>query len=234
MTSETELTLREYWKNHFNILHCLRLIDKAWGQVSLRSLQSAWKNLWPSCVSARDFEGFIPSVHDSAVVDDIVSLGRALGIEVDSDDVEELVQEHSEDLTTDELRILHEEQLQEVTEELSSGEEERNSKERAPTADIKKYLRQWTEFGNSLERFHPDVPAVHRNINQFDENVVQHFRDVLKKRQKQITLDRFLVKKDSRIQVKSEPEPSTSGFTGSTPGDELPDVMMEGDSSSDE
>ncbi|XP_050733143.1 tigger transposable element-derived protein 1-like [Eriocheir sinensis] len=32
VTSETELTLREFWKNYFNILHCLRLIDKAWGR----------------------------------------------------------------------------------------------------------------------------------------------------------------------------------------------------------
>ncbi|XP_050686674.1 tigger transposable element-derived protein 1-like [Eriocheir sinensis] len=94
VTSETELTLREFWKNHFNILHCLRLIDKAWGQVSVRSLQSAWKNLWPTCVTAKDFEGFEPSVQESAVVEDIVSLGRAIGIEVDSDDVEELVQAH--------------------------------------------------------------------------------------------------------------------------------------------
>ncbi|XP_050726478.1 tigger transposable element-derived protein 1-like [Eriocheir sinensis] len=68
-------------------------------------------------------------VQESAVVDDIVSLGRAIGIEVDSDDVKELVQAHSEDLTTDELCQLHQEQLQEVTEELSSGEEEGNSKE---------------------------------------------------------------------------------------------------------
>ncbi|XP_050697644.1 tigger transposable element-derived protein 1-like [Eriocheir sinensis] len=231
VTSETELTLREFWKNHFNILHCLRLIDKAWGQVSVRSLQSAWKNLWLTCVTAKDFEGFEPSVQESAVVGDIVSLGRAIGIEVDSDDVEELVQAHSEDLTTDELHQLHQEQLQEVTEELSSGEEEGNSKERVSTAEIKKYLRQWTELGNFLERCHPDIAAVHRNINQFDGNLMQHFRDILKKRQRQITLDRFLLKKESSESASvSEPQPSTSGFTGITPGDELPD----GDSSSDE
>lgn len=221
----------KFRKNHFHILHCLRLIDKAWGQVSVRSLQSAWENLWPICVTAKDFEGFEPSVQESAVVEDIVSLGRAIGIEVDSDDVEELVQAHSEDLTTDELRQLHQEQLQEVTEELSSGEEEGNSKERVSTAEIKKYLRQWTELGNFLERCHPDIAAVHRNINQFDENLMQHFRDIWKKRQRQITLDRFLLKKESSESASvSEPQPSTSGFTGITPGDELPD----GDLSSDE
>ena len=86
-----------------------------------------------------------------------------------------------------------------------------------------------------MERCHPDIAAIHRNINQFDENVMQHFRDILKKRQRQITLDRFLLKKKSIESASvSEPQPSTSGFTGITPGDELPDVFMDGDSSSDE
>ena len=31
MTPDTGLTLREFWKADFNILACLRLIDKAWG-----------------------------------------------------------------------------------------------------------------------------------------------------------------------------------------------------------
>jgi len=29
VTSDTELTLRDFWKHHFNILHCLTLVDKA-------------------------------------------------------------------------------------------------------------------------------------------------------------------------------------------------------------
>ena len=231
VTSATQLTLREFWRNHFHILHCLRMIEKAWSCVSVRVLQAAWKNMWPSCVSAKDSEGFEPLVQDSALVDDIVVLGRDLGLEVDCDDVEELVAEHSQDLTTDELRTLHEEQLREVTEELSSGEEEGNSKERASTAEIKNVLRMWTEVGNFCEKHHPDLAAVHRNLNSFDENMMQHFRHAIKKRQKQITLDRFFVKKDSSQSASvGEPEPSTSGFK---PGEELPEAM-EGDSSSSE
>lgn len=60
---------------------------------------------------------------NAAVVEEIVSLGVSMGMEVDSDDVEELVEDHNIELTTEELRDLHMEQQQEVAEELSSEEE---------------------------------------------------------------------------------------------------------------
>ncbi|XP_076036386.1 uncharacterized protein LOC143022170 [Oratosquilla oratoria] len=133
MTSDTELTLRDFWKNHFNILHCLRIIVKAWGEVSFRTLNSVWKNLWQDCVAARDFEGFHT---EHVVVDDIVSLGKSMGLDVDSDDVEELVEDHRNELNTEELQELHREQQEEVVEELSSSEKE-SSKGSISTAEIK-------------------------------------------------------------------------------------------------
>jgi len=39
--SVTELTLRDIWKHHFNILHYLTFIDKAWQQVTYRTMNSA-------------------------------------------------------------------------------------------------------------------------------------------------------------------------------------------------
>ncbi|XP_045594385.2 tigger transposable element-derived protein 1-like [Procambarus clarkii] len=42
VTNNTGLTLKEFWKNHFNILGALRLIDKAWEGVTRRTLNSAW------------------------------------------------------------------------------------------------------------------------------------------------------------------------------------------------
>ena len=43
---ETSLSLSEFWKTHFNIL-INRLINKAWQDVTTRTLNSAWKKLWP-------------------------------------------------------------------------------------------------------------------------------------------------------------------------------------------
>ncbi|PNF21897.1 hypothetical protein B7P43_G04399 [Cryptotermes secundus] len=57
VTEGTNLTLREFWKYHFHIIACLKMIEKAWEGVTKRTLTSAWKKLWPESVVECDFEG---------------------------------------------------------------------------------------------------------------------------------------------------------------------------------
>ncbi|XP_064090690.1 tigger transposable element-derived protein 1-like [Macrobrachium nipponense] len=114
MTEGTNLTLREFWKDHYSVYNCLNLIDKAWQGITRRTLNSAWKKLWPNCVAERDFEGF-ETVEKGAVEDEIVSLGMSLGLEVDTDDIDDLLTEHGQQLTTDELLELHKEQQRQST-----------------------------------------------------------------------------------------------------------------------
>ena len=104
VTNDTELTLRNFWKYHFNIVHCINIIDKAWDAVTYRTMNSAWRRLWPECVTEREFEGFsvagtstsapVEEEEEPDLVDDIVSVGKSLGLEIDNDDVEELLDEH--------------------------------------------------------------------------------------------------------------------------------------------
>ncbi|XP_069172253.1 tigger transposable element-derived protein 1-like [Procambarus clarkii] len=143
VTDNTGLTLKEFWKNHFNILGALHLIDKAWEGVTRRTLNSTWRNLWPEGVPERDFEGFGPApVEDPEVhlVDDIVALGQTLGLELDAADVQELVEEHSEELTTQELLELQKEINQEEAQEFSSGEEEVREDAAASSSEIREVL----------------------------------------------------------------------------------------------
>ena len=56
--------------------------------MSSRTIQSTWKKLWPKFIAERDFEGFVDE--PVSVVEDIVSLGKSIGLEVGDDDVEEL------------------------------------------------------------------------------------------------------------------------------------------------
>ena len=58
MTNDTELTLRELWKEHFHIKNAINLIVSAWDQVSYRTMNSAWKKLYPECVPDLDHDGF--------------------------------------------------------------------------------------------------------------------------------------------------------------------------------
>ncbi|KAI5614410.1 hypothetical protein C0J50_8997, partial [Silurus asotus] len=106
MTNSSNLTLKEYWKDHFSIYQCIQLIDMAWKEVTIRTLNSAWKKLVPSVVAERDFEGF---EEEEKVVEEILRLCTDLHLEVNSQDVEELVESHREDLTTEDLKELQEE-----------------------------------------------------------------------------------------------------------------------------
>ena len=99
------MTLKEFWRTHFNVLHSIILIDKAWQDVTTRTLNSAWKKLWPECATDSGTEGT-----DSQVVRDIVSMGEGMGLDVDEEDVEELVEDHKEELMTEELAELQTEQ----------------------------------------------------------------------------------------------------------------------------
>ncbi|XP_068204215.1 tigger transposable element-derived protein 1-like [Palaemon carinicauda] len=48
-------------QRHFDIVQCLMMIDKAWNEVSWRTLNSSWMKLLPAVVAERDFEDFDPS-----------------------------------------------------------------------------------------------------------------------------------------------------------------------------
>ncbi|XP_034954627.2 tigger transposable element-derived protein 1-like [Zootoca vivipara] len=180
VTSDTELTLREFWKNNFNILHCLHLIDKAWRDVPQRTLMSAWKTLWPEAF----LEGVFEDVEEDApIVEDIVSLGKSMGLEVSSDDIEELVQDHKTELTTEELQNILTEQQQAATEELSEEEEEEEERQESlPTALIKEMCAKWVEVQSFVEKYHPDKAAVSCATNTFNDHAMSHFRQILKHR----------------------------------------------------
>ena len=89
MFTSTNLTLREFWRDHFNIVICLKLIEMVWQGVTRRTLTSAWRKLWPDAVAPQDFEGFEPEPErgptPESELDEIVSIGKSMGIEVDED-----------------------------------------------------------------------------------------------------------------------------------------------------
>ena len=83
-------------------------------------MNSAWKKLWPECVPDLDLDGFEAdsasarhsreNVDDSTVIDDIAAIGQSMGLEVDTNDIEELLKDNSIELTTEELEHLQIEQ----------------------------------------------------------------------------------------------------------------------------
>ncbi|KAG7166168.1 hypothetical protein Hamer_G010988 [Homarus americanus] len=134
----------------------------------MRCLCAAWRPLWPECVLQRDFEGF-EELEEEDVVHEIVSLGNSMGLEVDDDDVEELVEEHSKELSTEELPELHKEENEALKRSLNSeesGEDEDKEESRIiPAKDLKDVFFCWSKLSKLVEDYHPDVGAVEKAIS---------------------------------------------------------------------
>lgn len=84
-----KMDLRDFWKNHFDILACLKILDKTIDEVSLKMTDFSWGTLWP--VSLNDCEQ--PKL---SLEEEIIQLGAAMGLEVDRSDIYELIQEIEE------------------------------------------------------------------------------------------------------------------------------------------
>ena len=143
------MTFREFWKDHFNILHCVTLIDEAWCEISHKTMNFVQKKLCLEAVTSRDLKGFEDGP-GSPIVEHIVCLGKSRGLEVNDEDVKALVEECRAELSTEDLQELQKEQQQIVAEEISSGEEE--GKGEASTARIKEMHGKWVEVQNFVEK----------------------------------------------------------------------------------
>lgn len=83
MISDTVLTFKEFWKEHYNSLSRVGLIEKSWANVSLRTLRSDWK-----CglkLYRRDSEGCVeePGACIDPKVDEIVTIAESLSLQAD-------------------------------------------------------------------------------------------------------------------------------------------------------
>nr|XP_020670660.1 tigger transposable element-derived protein 1-like [Pogona vitticeps]XP_020670661.1 tigger transposable element-derived protein 1-like [Pogona vitticeps]XP_020670663.1 tigger transposable element-derived protein 1-like [Pogona vitticeps] len=209
ITEETSLTLKEFWRSHFNVLHSVRLIDKAWQDVTTQTLNSAWRKLWPECVTNSGTEGT-----DAQLVRDIVSMGEGMGLDVSEEDVEELIEEHKEELTTEELAELQTEQRKALVEEFSTQEEAL----RVSSEEIRSICMKWNECQDFFEKHHPNRTVTGRALDMMNDKVVRHFRKVLQHRANQVTWDSFFTRmepagKRQRQETPGEDDPEEGSST---------------------
>ncbi|XP_019484941.1 PREDICTED: tigger transposable element-derived protein 1-like [Hipposideros armiger] len=117
-----------------------QIIDKAWDRVTKRTLNSAWRKLWPDCILGLDLEG-LAQEQETPVVDEIESLGKTMGLQVNEEDIQELVEKHDQELTTDGLMDLHHEQQQELVSKIDSDSKQM---EFSPLSSVLNYLKTYT------------------------------------------------------------------------------------------
>jgi hypothetical protein len=88
---------------------------------------------------------------------------------------------------------LHREQQQEVM-EISSEEEEKKTETSLSSNEIREVCKMWETVQKFVEKHHPSKAVAVRAMNQFNDGAMSYFHEILKRRQKQVSLDKFLVK----------------------------------------
>jgi hypothetical protein len=112
------------------------------------------------------------------IVDKVVSLGKALHLEVNEEDVEESVEEHSKYLTSEDVEELKKQLNQERVKEdkeCPSEEEDNNKKGRMPTGDTKNMLHYREEFQSLATKWHPNRAEMNRLCASVEDKCLNHF-----------------------------------------------------------
>ncbi|GBO40398.1 hypothetical protein AVEN_29638-1 [Araneus ventricosus] len=89
------------------------------------------------------------------VVNEIVSLAKIMGLEVEND-VDELEEAHSKELTTEEVTEFHYVSQYEVLEESLSEEQDVTAKQQ-PYGAIRKMLKVWATLASNIKQHHRSI-----------------------------------------------------------------------------
>jgi hypothetical protein len=73
----------------------------------------------------------------------------------------------------------------------------------------------WETVQNFVEKQHPNKNVAVRAMNLFNDNAMSHFCKILKRRQKQVSPDRFLVNIVQKEKDSGEPTDSSDSISNS-------------------
>ena len=197
--------------------------------MTYRTLNSAWKKSWPDSVARPDFQGFEPD--DSSIFVEVVSMGKSIGPEVKCKDVHELLKSHEIELHTEELQHMQKDEQKTLADEMSSDEDE--VRESVQSSLIKEMCAKLGEVLLFEDRYLPDTMLANMSRHIFYDIPVMHFRKILKRRRRQLTVDKLLAKKARKaIAAEEQSTASRRQRREITPKGELPSLFMEVDSPS--
>ncbi|GFT37668.1 uncharacterized protein TNCV_3651271 [Trichonephila clavipes] len=102
------------------------------------------------------------------ILDEILTTARDLELEVNEDDIEELIMGHEDELTTEELQKILNEEHQETHRNVSPEQEE-DEREPMPTSAIKDLLKKWADARAMVLEWHPNQADARspERINRF-------------------------------------------------------------------
>lgn len=217
ITNSNEMTLKNFWKNCYNIYQAVHLIDKAWTEVTRRTLNSTWKKLLPSAVFERDFGKFETEQkwEEESVMREILDLCNNLHLEANADDVEELVDAIREDLTTEDLQQLQEENQRtkrgQIMTAASEGKKE-EEKKAIMTDELKQTLCMCRASEFTTDKFHSNETMACSVINAMNDSIMPFLKNLLRNWKEQIILNSYFRETSIENTASDEPQPGPSGI----------------------
>ncbi|GFX16990.1 uncharacterized protein TNCV_2519661 [Trichonephila clavipes] len=145
-------------------------------------------------------------------MDEILTTARDLELQVNEDDIEEIIMGHEDELTIEELQEILNEEHQETQRNVSPSEQEEDERGPMPISAIKDLFKKWDAWYWARTRdkashgpipiprdavramvleWHPNQADVSTVGDLYNDNAINYFRKILKKREKQSTLDMF-------------------------------------------
>ena len=115
-------------------------------------------------------------------------------------------EERKQEVTTDDLKALEAMKVTVIQEQFSADEEEEEDRDATTTmAEIKDMLASYHKVAEFIEKKHPEKVHTGRIVAQFNDICVSHFRNIVKSRQKQTSLDCYF-KRPHVIESEGEDE----------------------------
>ncbi|GFW33407.1 uncharacterized protein TNCV_2795741 [Trichonephila clavipes] len=113
------------------------------------------------------------------------------GIGGNENDIEERIVGHEDELTIEELQGILNEEHQETQRTVSSSEQEEDERGPIPTSAIKYLFKKFYAVRAMILEWHLNQADVSRVGDLYNGNAINYSSKILKKREKQSTLDMF-------------------------------------------
>ncbi|GFV79253.1 uncharacterized protein TNCV_71211 [Trichonephila clavipes] len=117
-------------------------------------------------------------------MDEILIAAKDLELEVNEDDIEELIMGHEDELTIEKLQEILNEEHQETQRNVSPSEQDEDERGPMSTSAIKDLFKKWDAVRAMVLEWHPNQADLSRVGDLYNDNAINYFRKILKKRGK--------------------------------------------------
>ncbi|GFX91209.1 uncharacterized protein TNCV_1246241 [Trichonephila clavipes] len=115
-------------------------------------------------------------------MDAILTTARDLELEVNEDDIEKFIMGHEDELTTEELQEILNEEHQETQRNVSPSEQEEEERGPMPTSAIKDLLKKLADVRAMVLEWHSNKADVSRVGDFYNNNAINYFWNPEKER----------------------------------------------------